>query len=228
VRSRRVTAAAGAVAALVTLAGCGGAGGGAEAGPVANFSAAADDGLNGVVLPDAYHLPHVRLTDTSGSTYTLDTDTTMPLTLVFFGYTNCPDVCGVVMANLATALNQLPESDRAKVAMLFVTTDPARDDPSTLRRYLDRYNPAFEGVTGPLPKIVDAGKAVGVLIEKGTRLPSGGYEVQHGTQVLGVLPDGSAPVIWTGGTTPRQLADDLTTILHTGVPSPPDSEEGTR
>ncbi len=214
--SLRHAAPALALAALLPLAGCGG--GSTSGAPVERVSLAADDGLNGVVLPTPYDVPHVRLTDTAGTPYTLDRDSTAPLTLVFFGYTNCPDICGVVMANLASAVNRLDAADRTRVRVLFVTTDPARDDPRTLRAYLDRFDPAFEGLTGPLPRIVAAGEAMGVPIEKGARLPSGGYEVAHGTQVDGVLPDGTAPVVWTGSRSAAEIADDLTTILHHGVP----------
>jgi protein SCO1/2 len=188
-------------------------------GPVSNLSVSDGDGLRGVVLPKAYDVPHVRLTGTGGTPYTLDTDSTKPVTLVYFGYTHCPDICQLVMANLASALTRLTPSQRAKVRVLFVTTDPARDDEHTLRAYLDRFNPAFEGLTGPLPRIEAAGKALGIAIAKGRRLPSGGYEVNHGTQVIGVRPDGTAPVVWTDGTSPADLASDLTTILDHGVPS---------
>jgi len=186
--------------------------------PVTDVSLAADDGLNGVVLPTPYDVPHVRLTDTAGEPYTLDSDSTAPVTLVFFGYTSCPDICGVVLANLTSALNRLAPADRAKVQVLFVTTDPARDDPQTLRTYLDRFDPDFEGLTGPLPRLVAVGEALGVPFEKGSRLPTGGYEVEHGTQVDGVLPDGTAPVVWTGSRSAAEIADDLTTLVHHGVP----------
>ena len=54
------------------------------------------------------------------------------LTLVFFGYTHCPDICGIVMSTVASALNRLDAADRSRVDMVFVTTDPARDDVATL------------------------------------------------------------------------------------------------
>jgi protein SCO1/2 len=98
--------------------------------------------------------------------------------------------------------------------MLFVTSDPKRDTPQVLRDYLDRFNPSFEGLTGPLPRIVDVAHALGVPIEKGARLPSGGYEVAHGTQIVGVRADGSAPIVWTEGTSAAALAEDLTALLH--------------
>ena len=204
-----------AVVALLLLAGCGGT----QQGTVSDVHVHDSDGINGVVLPQAYRSPDVDLRDTHGAAYDLATDAKKPLTLVFFGYTNCPDVCQLVMANLASALVRLDPSHRKQVGVVFVTTDPRRDTSSVLRSYLDRFNPAFEGLTGPLPAIVRAGKAFDIPIEKGHKLASGGYDVAHGTQVVGLKPDGTAPYVWTQGTTPGQLADDLTAILDDKVPA---------
>jgi protein SCO1/2 len=187
--------------------------------PVTGVTMHDDDGLHGIVLPKPYQAADLALTATDGSTYRLVSDTRKPLTLVFFGYTHCPDICQVVMADVASALTRLDDAERAEVGMLFVTTDPARDDAATLRAYLDRFDPSFEGVTGPLPRIVSAGESLGVAVEKGEKLPSGGYEVSHGTQVVGVLPDGTAPLVWTQGTSPSQIADDIHVVLAEGVPS---------
>ena len=199
------------------LAGCGGQSPGAE-GPVANVSVHDDDGINGVVLPRPYHVPSVPLEDADGATYDLATDATKPLTLVFFGYTHCPDICQVVMANIASSLTRLDAAQKAKVQMVFVTTDPARDDVATLRSYLDRFDPSFDGLTGDLAKIDELGKAFDVEIAKGKKLASGGYDVAHGTQIIGLLPDHRAPFVWTQGTDPSTLADDITTILDDKVP----------
>jgi protein SCO1/2 len=202
------------VAALLVLTGCGAQSSADEDGsPVSNLQVHDSDGLHGVVLPKPYAVPRVRLTDSSGAVYDLATRPRKPLTLVFFGYTHCPDVCQVVMANIASALVRLDADQRASVDMVFVTTDPARDSGRVLRSYLDRFNPAFEGVTGPLPSIVRAGKAFGVTVEKGQKLASGGYDVGHGTQVVGLRPDGTAPFVWTEGTDPGDLAADIDKIL---------------
>ena len=208
----------GAAALAVLLAGCGGGSSASDEAPVAGVSVHDDDGLNGVVLPKPYVVPDLTLKNADGRPYDLATDATKPLTLVFFGYTHCPDICQVVMANIASSLTRLDPAQRAKVRMEFVTTDPARDDTRTLRAYVDRFDPAFDGLTGDLPTIVRLGKAFDVPIEKGAKLPSGGYDVAHGTQIVGVLPDGRAPFVWTEGTDPASLAQDITTILDDKVP----------
>ncbi len=105
---------------------------------------------------------------------------------MFFGYTHCPDICQVVMATIASALTRLDEQDRERVEVVFVTTDPARDDEQTLRAYLDRFDPTFIGLTGDLQTIIDVGKPLAVAVEQGEKLPSGGYEVTHSTQVTAI------------------------------------------
>ena len=203
---------AGALTALLAVTGCGGATP-AQA-PVSNLTVHDDDGMYGAVLTDPYRLPDATLTDTSGRPYALREDTTKPLTLVFFGYTHCPDVCQVVMASIASAVNRLDPADRDDVGMLFVTSDPARDDAATLRSYLDRFDPTFEGLTGDLGDIVKVANALGVPVEKGAKMPSGGYEVAHGAQIVGVESDGTAPIVWTEGTAAQKFAADITTLLH--------------
>ena len=201
----------------LALAGCGGPSPGSQA-PVSDVTMYDADGLAGNVLPTPYDVPDLTLDDASGGGYDLATDATKPVTLVFFGYTHCPDICQVVMANLASAMTRLDAGDRAKVDMFFVTTDPARDDASTLREYVGRFDPSFGALTGGLPAIVRLGKAFGVPVEKGKKLASGGYDVAHGTQIVGVRPDGTAPLVWTEGTDPASLADDITKILDDKVP----------
>ena len=214
---RRAVAAAGAAVLALVLAGCGGSDA-SDGRAVANVSIQDDDGLHGVVLPKPYDVPDVTLTDAAGRPYDLPADATKPLTRVFVGYTHCPDICQVVMANIASSLTRLDADQRAKVQMEFVTTDPARDDVRTIRSYVQRFDPAFDGLTGDLPTIVRLGKAFDVPIEKGEKLASGGYDVAHGTQIVGLLPDGRAPFVWTEGTDPAAMAEDISTILDDKVP----------
>jgi protein SCO1 len=202
---------------LASLAGCGSSGDGNQV--VSGVTVADGDGLHGTVLTAPYTWPDGTLVDTDGADLDLRDGLEKPLTLVFFGYSRCPDICQAVMADLASATARLDESEAAQVDTWFVTTDPARDDPATLRAYLDRFDPDFEGLTGPLDDIVETAAAVHVPVEQGERLPSGGYEVNHGTAILGVTPEGEVPVLWTEGTSAAKLAEDIHLILSEGVPA---------
>ncbi len=190
---------------LLLLGGC--------AGGQASADARSDDGYYGAVLEQQYVVPHVTLTDNTGAPYDLASDATAPLTLVFFGYTNCPDICQAVMATLASALTRLDDAQRADVEVVFVTTDPARDDAATLTTYLKRFDPGFVGLTGRLSDIEALGKDLGVFIDKGVKLPSGGYEVDHSTQVIAVDPHHHSPIVWTYGTSSAQFASDIIRLL---------------
>ena len=160
-----------------------------------------------------YHAPATELTDTDGRPFSLANSTDKRLTLVFFGYTHCPDECPTTMATLASAVLQLDDSDRNNVQVVFVTTDPARDTGPVIRQWLDHFSSSFVGVTGPLPTIKAVATDVGVPIAKGRRLPSGGYDVTHGTQVLGLDGKNQIPVVWTLGTTAPEFAHDIHQLL---------------
>jgi len=171
------------------------------------------------VTHDPYQVPATPLTDTDGSPYSLTTNTTKPLTLVFFGYTHCPDICPMVMSNLASAMTRLDSADRRKVDVVFITTDPARDTTAVLRGYLDHYDPGFIGLTGDLQTIVDVAKPLAVYVSDGTKLPSGGYDLNtHSTQVTAIGSDDTSKVLWTMDTSSAQFAADIQAILHGKAP----------
>ncbi|MEV6287046.1 SCO family protein [Kribbella sp. NPDC051770] len=172
------------------------------------------NGLRGAVLDRPYALPAKSLTDTAGNEFNLRTSTRKPVTLVFFGYTNCPDVCSTVMADVASALTKLDEPVRNDVQMLFVTTDPARDTGPVIRKYLDRFDPSFVGLTGSLTSIKEIAKAVGVPVEGMKKLPSGGYEVGHGAQVLGFGKDEKATVLWLDNAAIGDMAHDFGKLVE--------------
>lgn len=171
------------------------------------------DTFAGAVLPKPYHAPSTELTDTDGQPFSLADSTDKRLTLVFFGYTHCPDECPTTMATLASALLQLDDADRDNVQVVFVTTDPARDTRPVLRHWLDHFSSSFVGLTGSLPTIKKVATDVGVPVAKGRRLASGGYDVTHGTQVLGMDGKNKIPVVWTLGKTAPQFAHDIHQML---------------
>lgn len=163
----------------------------------------------------AYRVPDIALTDTGGASYALDEDATRPLTLVFFGYTNCPDICPTVMSSIAAAMHRLDEDDRKNVDVVFVTTDPARDTADVLKDYLDRFDPSFIGLTGDLDDIVALAKPLAVYVSDGTLLPSGGYDLNtHSTQVTAIGTGHTSTVMWPMETSAAQFAADIEAILH--------------
>ena len=189
--------------AVLALAGCGSAA--SEAGP---------DGYRAGQTHDPYPVPTTPLTDTEGKPYSLADDTHKPLTLVFFGYTHCPDTCQTVMSTITTALARLSDADRRQVGMVFVTSDPARDTGPVLRRYLDHFGTDFVGLTGSLPTIAAVGRPLAVYVAQGERLPSGGRDLNsHSSQITGIIGNDTAPILWTQETSSADLAADIHTLL---------------
>ncbi|MGH3361746.1 MAG: SCO family protein [Nocardioides sp.] len=175
---------------------------------------ATQDRLTAQSVEPPFTLTDTSLTDTEGEPFSLTADTGKPLTLVFFGYTHCPDICQLVMSSLSSAMTRLDEADRERVDVVFVTTDPSRDDPETLRSYLDRLDPGFIGLTGRLAEIVAVAKEVGVFVADGEELASGGFDLgAHGSQIIALNGDDVAPYYWRDDTSAEQFADDIHQIL---------------
>ncbi len=165
-------------------------------------------------LENPYKPADLALKDTNGASYSLVQDAKKPLTLVFFGYTHCPDRCPMVMNNIAAAMNRLDAEDRKKVDLVFVTTDPARDDAATLRKYLDGYDKEFIGLTGDLPSIIKLGESMHIYVNDGQKLPTGGYDLNgHSTFTLAIDTSHRAVALWSDQTSNTEFAADIHTLL---------------
>ena len=116
-------------------------------------------GWHGGVIDPAKPRPSFTLTDTTGQPYDFAAETSGKLTFVFFGYTNCPDVCPITMATLTSALDQLPGT---AATVVFITTDPSRDTPQRLTEWLGKFPVNVVGLTGSLADLEAAQKAVGI------------------------------------------------------------------
>ena len=173
-------------------------------------------GLTGTVLDPPFEVSGTPLVDTDGEAFSLVDDTDKDLTLVFFGYTNCPDICGQVMATLAGTLTRLDDEQKERLDVVFVTTDPARDDEAVTEDYVSAFDPSIIGLTGDLDDILEVGESLAVGIDKGDRLPSGGYEVTHGTRIYAVDADDESPMMWNRDVSQAQLASDVLTLLDEG------------
>jgi protein SCO1 len=137
--------------------------------------------------------------------------------LLFFGFTSCPDVCPVTMRALAETsklLADLPESRRPRVVMISV--DPERDTPEQLAAYVKGFDPTFVGATGTKPAIDELAQRMGVLAA--TRpLESGGYTVDHTTSVFLIDPDGALHALFSAPHSPKLIAEDYRRIVAAGV-----------
>jgi protein SCO1/2 len=174
-------------------------------------------GYVGFELPAPKPKPEFVLTSTQGRPYDFRRETDGYLTLLFFGYTHCPDICPVHMANLAAVLERLPSEISSRVRVVFVTTDPARDSTARLRRWLGNFNPSFVGLTGTQEQLTQAQIAAGVLPAAPDTASGSGdkrdYDVGHSAQVLAFTPDNQERVQYPAGTRQQDWAHDIPLLV---------------
>ena len=171
--------------------------------------------LRGWVMDTPIPKPDLTLTDTNGETFDLRAESDGYLTLVFFGYTYCPDVCPVHMANLGAVFGDLLPEVRDRTKVVFVSTDPERDTRERLRSWLDNFDPAFIGLRGSLD---DINAALSSMMLPGVAVVPGehGSEplIGHPAAVLAFSPDGLARVRYPFGIRRSDWAHDLPLLVQ--------------
>jgi protein SCO1/2 len=173
-------------------------------------------------LVHALPKPGFVLQNLDGSPFDFRQATRGTLTFLFFGYTNCPDVCPLHMANLAWAIRNLPPEQRRGVRVVFVTTDPERDTPERLSGWLGQFDSNFVALTGTPAALEVAQRSVGMPpAGREGELPNGtGYAMTHGAQLWAFTPDDSAHVVYPWGMSRDDLAADLALLLRIWPPDP--------
>lgn len=148
------------------------------------------------------------LTDTLGHTFT-QKNLQGKTSLIFFGFTHCPDMCPATLAILSEALEAMPEERLSGLQPLFVTVDPGRDDTDTIAAYLTNFHPSIIGLTGQhsdLNVLTDAVKAY-ALKEQSDE--SGSYNVQHSGDIIVMNTDGIMIGKFPYGTSSQTIVDYL-------------------
>ncbi|MFJ6085479.1 SCO family protein [Streptomyces sp. NPDC092369] len=185
-RKKTFAAAALLAAASFTLSACGS--GDSDNSPVAVVSEDTSQKA-ATVLDKPFEKPDLVLTDTKGEKYDLRKETAGRPTLIYFGYTHCPDICPLTMNNLAVAKKQLPKAEQDKLRIVFVTTDPGRDTPAELGKWLKGIDSQIVGLTGDFATIQAGARTMGISIEPTHKDKKTGKVVSvHGTQVIAFSP----------------------------------------
>lgn len=172
----------------------------------------ASDQLQGVVIENPLPKGDFVLTDTEGQAFDFARETEGKLTLLYFGYVNCPDICPVHLAQIAEVFSQHPEVARES-EVVFVSVDPTRDTPNVIRDFLDNFDSDFVGLTGSPEELVTAQEAVGV---PPARITGDGedYVVDHAGWVIAYAPDGLNHTIYPFGTRQTEWTNDLRALLN--------------
>ncbi|GHJ38503.1 SCO family protein [Streptomyces sp. TS71-3] len=167
-----------------------------------------------VAFDTPFAKPRLVLTDQDGKPYDLVRRTAGRPLLLYFGYTHCPDVCPTTMADLAGALQRLRHGT-ARPQVVFVSTDPDRDTPAALKKWLASFDPRFIGLTGDFTAVQKAARSVGIGVPPPERHADGTVTVSHGAEVLAFSPgDDKAHAMFPSGTSMRTYTADLPRILR--------------
>lgn len=161
--------------------------------------------IDGLMWPDPPRVPAFDLVDQDGKRYTLD-ELKGRWTLVFFGFTHCPDVCPTTLQILAQVHRNLKNDPRyaERGQVLFVSLDPARDTPAQIAQYVHYFSPEMRGVTGPETELLPLTRALGVLFMKVAQGDKD-YTVDHSAGIFFIDPQARLVSVLT----PPHTADSV-------------------
>ena len=141
-----------------------------------------------ILLPQSRSLPELSLTNQDGEAVAVD-QLKDQWSLLFFGYTFCPDICPATLAQLRQLQGQLPPETLAKLRIVLVSVDPHRDTPEQLKKYLDYFDAGFIGLTGEQATLQKLANAVSIpYIPADTNKEN--YTVDHSGNLVIIGPDG--------------------------------------
>jgi protein SCO1 len=159
---------------------------------------------SGTWLPDAKRIADFRLLDSQGRIFSRTSLLGHP-TLMYFGFTHCPDECPDTLTALARVRKQ---AQVPGLQVLFVTVDPQRDTPAVLAGYLRHFDPSFLGLTGDPAELRRIAAGLGIGITR-IELPGGGYDFDHTEAILLFDSGGREVGVFTPPFDVRQLAQSL-------------------
>jgi protein SCO1/2 len=174
---------------------------------------ASTTGYRGWLIQQPQEKVDFTLLDTEGAPFTFREATDGYVTLLFFGYTYCPDVCPIHMANIGAVLDDFPLEVRSQIKVVFVTTDPERDTPERLRLWLDNFDTSFKGLRGNREEVNEIQIALGLPASVIEETEGGGYLVGHSARVLAFTKDNLAHIAYPFGTRQADWAHDLPKLV---------------
>jgi len=166
-------------------------------------------GAAGTLLASAIGGPF-RLVDQNGKTVT-DADLKGKWSLVYFGYTHCPDACPTALNDIAIALDELGPQRNA-VRPVFVTVDPERDTPAVLKSYVTAFDAPILALSGTPEEIAQAAKGYRVYYAKHPEA-GGDYSMDHSSVIYVMDPEGRFTASFTQENSPEEIAERLKKLL---------------
>ncbi len=133
--------------------------------------------------------------------------------VLYFGYTNCPDVCPTALSDVAAAIDAMPADAADDVQLIMVSVDPDRDPLDELGQFVGSFDPTFLGAGADLAAIDRTAAEYGIYYAYGEGDVETGYTVDHTASLIGIDPEGELRVIWSPEVTRPQLAADFAALL---------------
>ncbi|MBX3063765.1 MAG: SCO family protein [Anaerolineae bacterium] len=170
-----------------------------------------------IVNPPVAVLDHT-LTDQNGQPLAISS-LRGKVTVLFFGYTHCPDVCPTTLADYKIVSQQLG-TDAAKVNFVFVTVDPERDDPAQIKSYLSNFDSAFIGLTADIGLLTQMASEYGATFtapehdhKHSEGVEGDNYFISHTSPSFVIDPDGTLRLVYFYGSSPETMATGIRSLM---------------
>jgi protein SCO1/2 len=177
------------------------------------FQGPRDQPLHAMVLPQSRALPQFSLLDQDGAEF--DTESLRDQwSLLFFGFTHCPDICPATLQQLAIARSRvLHEKKRSFPNIVLISVDPERDTPGVLAEYIGHFGDGMTGVTGPIDELRKLTSVLGVYFEKSAG-ENGNYSVDHSAVVIVINQNAEFHALFSAPHTIDHFVEDMPLITE--------------
>ncbi len=166
----------------------------------------------GVLIDPPAPATDFELIDQNGQPFRLS-EQRGDVVLIFFGYTNCPDVCPVTLSEYKRIKEELGEQ-AGRVRFVFITVDPERDTTERLKGYVESFDPSFIGLTGDSESLEQVFKAYGVYYERRDVGSAAGYLVDHTARTYLIDPQGNWRLNYPFGMETSKISADIQHLLN--------------
>lgn len=168
--------------------------------------------FNGTVIEPPLPVDDILLKTGNNETFRLS-DQNGKITLLFFGYTNCPDICPTTLAEFKQVYEKLGDNAQ-NVQFVMITADPERDTPDRLSEFVSFFNPVFIGLSGERSELEKVYKEFSVFVEKQDSGSAAGYLVSHTSSVFVLDKETNLRITFPYGTSANEMTDDITQLLN--------------
>jgi protein SCO1/2 len=163
------------------------------------------------LLEGGAQLPKVQLIDKMGQHFNTP-DLSGKFSLLFFGFTHCPDICPLTLNVLANMHNDWATPTIAVPEVVFISVDHTRDDPSTITNYLENFNSTFQGLSGSLEALDPLLKSLGVLVHTQHQPGEQFYTVTHNPTIYVISPEQKLIAVFSPPHEAKTIASDFLSI----------------